>query len=220
MLVAVEGVDGSGKGTQARLLEGHARGAGLGVTVFSFPRYGNNAFSDACARYLNGEFGSFETIAPELSALVYAGDRFAARGDILDALEKTEFVICDRYVASNIAHQGARYGPTERAAFVEWLEEIEYDIYQLPRPELTVLLTMPPEIAHALVLKKAPRAYTPLGRDIIEGIEGHGATAQEVYLALAERGPNWRVVDSVRDDELRPPEEIAAEIWEAVRSLL
>lgn len=215
MLVAVEGVDGSGKGTQTRLLEARARAEGLTVRVFSFPRYGDNPFAEAAARFLNAEFGD---APPQLAALPYAGDRFLAKPQIEAALADCDLVICDRYVASNMAHQGARVEGDDRARLLAWIDEIEYGVYALPRPALTVLLDLPVHTAQELVLRKEARDYTEHAQDMLEGDTGHTAAAQAVYRALVD--DSWRVVDVVQDGELRPPDEIAAEVWDAVRSQL
>lgn len=215
MLVAVEGVDGSGKGTQARLLEEHARGAGLGVTVFSFPRYGDNLFATIAGRFLDGWFGD---AAPELAALPYAGDRWLAKPDIERALADGHLVICDRYVASNMAHQAARTPPDKRPNVLGLITSLEFDVYALPAPDLTILLDVPPEMAQNLVLQKAAREYTDRAQDMLEADARHIAAAQEVYASLVD--PSWRVVEAMRGGELRPAEEIADEVWEAVRSRL
>src|SRR5918992_1792925 len=102
-LVAIEGIDGSGKGTQAALLAERARTEGLDVASFSFPRYGESAFSGLIADYLNGALGE---VRPELAALLYAGDRFSARAELLQALADHDLVVLHRYVASNLPHQG------------------------------------------------------------------------------------------------------------------
>lgn len=215
MLVAVEGVDGSGKGTQTRLLEERARAEGMAVAVFSFPRYGDNPFSEAAARFLNAEFGD---APPELAALPYAGDRFLARPAIEAGLEDGGLVVCDRYVASNMAHQGARVAGADRERLLDWIARVEYGAYALPRPDLTILLDLPVQTAGELVLQKGARDYTEQAQDMLEGDAAHTAEAQAVYRSLVD--DSWRVVDAVRDGELRPREEIAAEIWDAVRSRL
>ena len=79
VLLAIEGIDGSGKGTQAAQLAETAAAAGHRVASFSFPLYDANPFSRAVAGYLNGEFGSADEVHPELAAMLYAGDRFHAR---------------------------------------------------------------------------------------------------------------------------------------------
>ena len=215
MLIAVEGVDGSGKGTQARLLEERARAEGLRVRVFSFPRYGDNPFADAAARFLNAEFGD---APPQLAALPYAGDRWLAKPAIEAALHESDLVVCDRYVASNMAHQAARLDGDDRMRLVEWIAAVEYGIYELPRPALTVLLDLPAETAQELVLRKGAREYTEHAHDMLEGDAAHIAAAQAVYRSLVD--DSWQVVEALRAGELRAPEEIAAEVWDAVRSRL
>lgn len=215
MLVAVEGVDGSGKGTQARLLEERARAEGLGVRVFSFPRYGDNPFAEAAARFLNAEFGD---APPDLAALPYAGDRWLAKPAIEEGLRAADLVVCDRYVASNMAHQGARLEGGDRARLIAWLDEIEYGVYALPRPTLTILLDVPPQTAQDLVLRKGAREYTEQAQDMLEGDVVHIAAAQEVYRSLVD--DSWHVVEAMSGGSLRAPDEIAGEVWEAVRSRL
>lgn len=215
MLVAVEGVDGSGKGTQTRLLAERARAEGLEVGVFSFPRYDDNAFGRLCGRFLDGDFGQS---SPELAALPYAGDRWLAKPAIEEVLAAGGLVLCDRYVASNMAHQGARASAADRPRVVELIAELEYGHYALPRPRLTILLDVPAETAHELVGRKEARTYTSDAHDMLEGDTGHLGAAQEVYRSLADE--SWLVVEPVRDGGLRAPEDIAAEIWDAVRSRL
>src|SRR6476469_2021664 len=107
-LLALEGIDGSGKGTQAARLAERARDHGRTVAELSFPTYDDNPFSRAVADYLNGEFGAADEVHPELAAMLYAGDRFHARPRLVAALAENDLVVCDRYVGSNAAHQGAK----------------------------------------------------------------------------------------------------------------
>jgi dTMP kinase len=216
-LVALEGIDGSGKGTQAALLADRARAAGRSVETFSFPTYDGNPFADAVAGYLNGEFGSADEVHPELAALLYAADRFHARGALVQAIDRHDLVICDRYVASNAAHQGAKLQGDERRRLLEWLEQVEYGEFALPRPDLVVLFDTPVAVARTLVARKGERGYTTLEADIHEADAQHTTATREVYLELAERD-NWRLVATANEaGELRDVEEIADEVWELVR---
>jgi dTMP kinase len=216
-LVVLEGIDGSGKGTQAALLAERARAAGRTVTTFSFPTYDGNPFAEAIAGYLNGEFGAADEVHPELAALLYAADRFHARGRLVHALETHDLVVCDRYAASNAAHQGAKLQGDERRRLLDWLDAVEYGEFALPRPDLVILLDTPVTVARTLVSRKGERGYTTLEADIHEADAAHTTATREVYLELAERG-NWRVVLTANDDgELRDVEEIAEEIWESLR---
>jgi dTMP kinase len=220
LLLAIEGIDGAGKGTQAARLAETAAGHGRRVASFSFPLYDDNPFSRAVADYLNGEFGAADEVHPELAALLYAGDRFHARPRIVSALHDHDLVVCDRYVASNQAHQGGKLTGEARRRLLDWLEEVEYGEFALPRPELVILLDAPVALARSLVGQKAARGYTTLEADIHEADAVHSSATREVYLELAERD-DWRVVSTARDDgAARDVDHIAAEIWAAVEPLL
>jgi dTMP kinase len=220
VLLAIEGIDGTGKGTQAARLVETAEARGYTVAAFSFPLYDGNPFSRAVADYLNGEFGTADEVHPELAALLYAGDRFHARPRIVAALARCDLVICDRYAGSNAAHQGAKLEGEARRRLLDWLEEVEFGEFALPRPHLVVLLDAPVALARELVGRKSARGYTTLEADIHEADAGHSGATREVYLELAERG-GWRVVHMNADDgTLRDVDEIAAEVWHAVEPLL
>jgi dTMP kinase len=216
LLLAIEGIDGSGKGTQAAFLADAARAAGYSVASFSFPRYDGNPFSLAIGDYLNGELGGLDEVHPQLAALLYACDRLHARPELVAALAEVDLVVCDRYVASNLAHQGAKLEGEARERVIEWLLEVEYGEFALPRPDLVVLFDAPAALARELVARKGAREYTTLEADILESdTEGAGAS-REVYLALAQRD-GWRVVTTAGEDGgARDVGEIAAEVWTAV----
>ena len=219
-LVAIEGIDGAGKGTQAARVAETATAAGFTVASFSFPLYDGNPFSRAVADYLNGEFGGADDVHPELAALLYAGDRFHARPQLVAALAESDLVVCDRYVASNAAHQGAKLTGEARTRLLDWLDEVEYGEFALPRPELVVLLDAPVALARELVGRKAERGYTTLEADIHEADAGHSGATREVYLELAARD-NWRIVRAAGDDgEPRGLDEVAGEVWAAMEPLL
>ena len=199
MLLAIEGIDGSGKGTQSGRLCETAAAKGYRAASFSFPLYDGNPFSRAIADYLNGEFGAADDVHPELAALLYAGDRFHARPRLVAALEEHDLVVCDRYVASNAAHQGAKLEGAARRRLLDWLEEVEYG---------------------ELGGRKAARGYTTLEADIHEADAGHSGATREVYLELARRD-GWRVVSTADQDGIvRDVADVAAEVWSSVEPLL
>ena len=143
MLIAIEGIDGSGKGTQSRLLVDHLATQGLSVALLSFPRYTETMFGRAVGQFLNGRFGALDDVSPWLVSLLYAGDRFESRDILLQALDTHNVVILDRYVASNIAHQGAKVATNERDEIIQWIEEVEFRVFGLPRADANVLLDLP-----------------------------------------------------------------------------
>ena len=160
MLVVLEGIDGSGKGTQARLLVDALARRGFTARLFSFPCYDETFFGREVGRYLNGAFGDLHSVPPEFAALLYAGDRLEKRDELLVALRDADVVVCDRYVPSNFAHQAAKLPRERQDALIDWIAAVEYTVFGLPRPDLVCLLTMPPERSVALVLNKNRRSYT------------------------------------------------------------
>lgn len=220
MLLEIEGIDGSGKGTQAARLAETAAARGHAVQTFSFPAYDENPFSRAIGDYLNGAFGGAGEVHPELAGLLYACDRWHARPRLVEALERSDLVVLDRYVASNLAHQGSKLRGAERERLLDWLVEVEYGEFALPRPDLVVLLDAPPALARELVGRKSARSYTTLAEDIHEADRAHTDATREVYLELAQRD-GWHVVAAADDDgALRDVDDVAAEIWAAVEPLL
>ena len=142
--IAIEGIDGAGKRTQFQLLRAALAQRGLSLFCISFPRY-DSFFGRLVARYLNGEFGSLAEVDPHFSALLYAGDRLEAKGELEAALAEGRVVLADRYIGSNLAHQGARVPASHREEFLSWLRQLEFAIYALPSEDLVLYLRLPAE---------------------------------------------------------------------------
>ena len=219
-LIAVEGIDGSGKQTQVRLLAEALQARGHRVLSTGFPQY-NSWFGRMAGQFLNGDFGSIDTVDPHFAALLYAGDRFENQGPIVAALAHGDIVVADRYIASNLAHQTARSAPEKRAEFRKWIEHLEYRIYGLPKEELVLYLRVTPHHAQTLVAKKAARSYTESAHDILEASTRHLETAADIYDDLA-RSPNWRTIECVdlQTQAMRAPGDIAREVLAAVEPIL
>lgn len=218
--IAIEGIDGSGKRTQIDLLSRALEARGVPHVRYSFPRY-ESTFGRLVARYLNGEFGRLETVDPHLSALLYAGDRFECKAELEAALAERKTVLADRYVGSNLAHQGARVGPQRREDFISWLKRVEYGIYGLPVEDLVIYLRLPAVEAHRLVALKAARGYTDLQRDLQEADLKHLEQAALVYDRLATE-PNWVTMEcfDAAAGALHPPEVIHRAMMAAVEARL
>jgi dTMP kinase len=170
-------------------------------------------------QYLNGDFGSLEAVDPHFSALLYAGDRFEAKARIESDLASGQTVVADRYIGSNLAHQSARVPPEKRAEFLQWLKQLEYQVYALPAEDLVIYLRVPPAEAHRLVGEKAARDYTKLRHDIHESDLAHLQATSEVYDQLA-RQPNWVKIECYDSAAaaLRAPESIHQEVLAAVQA--
>lgn len=201
--IVLEGTDGSGKGTQLSLLADNLRQAGHDIEVFDFPRY-DEISSYFVKKYLNGEYGSAATVGPYTGSLFYALDRYDAAKKIREALEAGKIVLVNRFTASNMAHQGTKFNEAaERRGYFIWLDNMEFDLLGIPRPDLNVILRVPAEIAQKLVDQKQPRNYTEAKRDIHEADLDHLKKAVEVFDELCQLFPkDFASIDCVRNGEL------------------
>jgi dTMP kinase len=191
--IVLEGIDGSGKRTQLEMIARAFASRGIAFSQVSFPRY-DGFFGKLVARFLNGEFGPLDSVDPHFSALLYAEDRRESRPALESELAAGKMLLADRYVASNLAHQGARVPPKKRREFLAWLKRLEYEVYGMPREDLVVYLRVPPSAAHRLVGEKSARGYTKRRRDLLEANLTHLQTASEVYDELS-RQPNWARIE-------------------------
>ena len=217
-LIALEGIDGSGKRTQLDLLAHELGRRGLPIWRISFPRY-ESFFGKLVARFLNGDFGSVDQVNPHFSALLYAGDRLEGKPEIESALAAGKIVLADRYIGSNLAHQSERVPAAQRDEFLAWLKHLEYVLYSLPTEDLVIYLRVPAVQAHHLVGLKPARSYTALQHDILEADIAHLEETAKTYERLAAQ-PNWVRIDctDISSGALYSPEEIHRGVLHAVES--
>jgi len=219
-MIAIEGTDGSGKGTQSRRLAARLRRVGIRARRIAFPRYRGSFFGRMVGAYLRGEYGPLDAVDPHLAALLYAWDRWSARDALLRWLAAGETIILDRYVDSNKAHQAARLPRgSDWQGFLSWLERLEYGVLGLPRPDFTVYLYVPPRVAYELIGRKPARPH--LGgraRDLHERDRLHLVRASRLFMHLARTAPPGRasLVRCVVRGRLLSPREIAEEIWKVL----
>jgi thymidylate kinase/thymidylate synthase ThyX len=219
--IVIEGTDGSGKGTQFRLLADRLTEAGYDVATFDFPQY-NNPSSYFVREYLNGKYGTADEVGPYTGSLFYALDRFEAANDIRKALGEGKIVLANRFVGSNMAHQGTKFQHSEeRRGYFIWLDNLEFEMLRVPRPDISFVLRVPAEVAQTLVDKKEDRSYTDKKRDIHEADLSHLQRAVTVYDDMCELFPQDFVrVDCVRNNSLLPIEAVQELLWQKISPLL
>ena len=217
LLVAIEGVDGTGKGTQARRLVDALGAGGLKTELIGFPRYRETEFGGRIGHYLNGRYGSLADVHPLFASLLFAGDRFESRDMLLAAIEHSDIVVLDRYVGSNIAHQCARQAGVERDQLRAFVEHLEHGIYKLPQADLVILLDLPATAAQELIAKKAPRDYTDRAHDLQEANVAYQEDVRQLYREVAAANPRWRQIELAPEGQLRSIDDIAAEVLAIVR---
>lgn len=219
-LIAIEGIDGSGKGTQSKRLSERLIAAGVSATVLQFPRYAETTFGSAIGDFLNGRFGSLEQVHPQLASVLYAGDRFESRTVLQQAINDHDIVILDRFTGSNLAHQSAKLEGQERSELVAWIDHIEHVVFGLPRPNLNILIDISSRWSRELVSRKGERDYTDDEADIQESNLPYLERVRRCYLGIAEQREDWQVVASLsEDDELRTVSDINNELFELIRPL-
>ncbi|MEP9359752.1 thymidylate kinase [Sphingomonas sp. KR3-1] len=212
IIVAIEGADGVGKNTTSRLLCETLQAAGKTATVIGFPRYGETVAGVTIGRYLAGDVPV--PVTPHAAATLYALDRFEWRDHILDAVATHDVLIFDRYVASNMAYQGARVPAGDSRALMEWILALETGQFALPAPTLSLYLNTPWELARALILQKAERSYTSKSFDEYEADVALQQRVRANYESIVEAGMlgPWQMVHASADGAMRPPAEIVGEI--------
>ncbi len=216
--IVIEGVDASGKKTQTDLLVRRLRNEGRETRAIDFPQYDDNAFGELVGRYLNGEFGELLDIPPYYAVLPYMIDQYLGGQKIKRWVDEGKTVVADRYFTSNV-HQIAKYpaGP-EREAFRDWLWPTGWDELGIYRPDLVIVLLVPPAVARRLGEKKGERAYLQEKLlDIAEQDHDHQTAAYHEYLYMVETEPTWVAVQCLHETgELRSPEAIQEDIQETV----
>lgn len=217
-LIVIEGLDGSGKATQTKILADKLKERGLPVKQLTFPDY-DSPGSALVKMYLGGEFGSKpEDVNAYAASAFYAVDRVAGylkswKQDYQDDV----IFLCDRYATSNIIYQMAKVSLQERDAFIAWQEDFEYDRLGLPRPDAVLYLDVAPEVSQKLMEKRYGGDNSK--KDLHESNLRFLLSCRESALYAAEKR-GWLRVDCCENGEMKTIDRIAAEIEEKLQDYL
>lgn len=218
-LYVIEGVDGSGKATQTELLYQALLAQGKTVRKVSFPDY-DSPSSSLIKMYLNGEFGTDpQSVNAFATSVFFAVDRFASfRKDWQTFYEQGGIIIADRYVTSNLVHQAGKLDDAaEKERYITWLNELEYDIFGLPKPDCVVFLDMPP--AYSLRLRQERNALKQgLTNDIHEADQTYLQQAYDNAIGIAQH-QQWHTISCVADEAIRTIDDIHAEILQTIENM-
>ena len=217
-LIVLEGLDGSGKGTQAKLLAKHLASQGLPVREVTFPDYASDS-SALVKMYLAGQFGSKpDDVNAYAASSFFAVDRYASyKTDWGRFYEEGGVVIADRYTTSNAVHQASKEPENKRQEFLKWLYEFEYDRLGLPRPDLTLYLDVPTDFTEQLLRHREQDTHTTA--DIHERNSAYLASCRRAGRAAAEYY-GWTIISCTENGKMRSIEDIHEEIYRHVAACL
>lgn len=218
-LIVIEGTDCSGKETQTNLLIERLEKNKIPVFKFGFPNYNSPTGRIVGGPYLGKSYicdGWFPeeapNVDPKVSSLYYAADRRYNKEEYEKYLDKGVNVILDRYSFSNMAHQGGKLNTKEeRKEMFKWIEKLEFDMLDLPKPDIKVFLHMPYEAS--LILKKSRGMKEDLDEN--ERDSNHLIAAERAYIELAEEY-GFFTVECASGDNIKTIEDINNELYSFV----
>ena len=161
-------------------------------------------------------------VDPYLTSLLYAGDRWEAKNQMHKWLEEGNIVISNRYVCSNMAHQGAKISEAvERKKFYKWIEELEHEVYAVPKADFTIYLHVPVEISRELIKTRLRESEGLKSKmDLHEEDTEYLKRVRGTYIELAASDSNWCTIECAENDQIKSKEEISEEIWHTISKIL
>ena len=209
-LIVIEGLDGSGKATQAKLLAQHLASQGLPVREVTFPDYASDS-SALVKMYLAGQFGPHpDDVNAYAASSFYAVDRYASyKTDWGRFYEEGGVVIADRYTTSNAVHQCSKLPPEQWEAFLHWLFDYEFHLLGLPAPDAVIYLQVDPAVSQRLMTARYHGDESK--KDVHEKDTEYLARSRRAAEYCAEH-LGWTTVHCTHGDAMRSIEDIQAEV--------
>jgi dTMP kinase len=224
-LIVIDGTDGSGKATQVALLTKRLEKEGYRVRVVDFPEYYKNFFGAFVGHCLSEQYYNFINVHPKIASVLYAADRWQSKEEMKKWLSEGYIVVANRYVSANQIHQGGKISDTKkRINFIKWLNQMEYQEFGIPKPDLTLYLSLPIQIVMKLLNERESsqmkRKYLKKNKDVHEADEKFMENSIKSALWLAKTQPNWAKIDCSKKGEILSREEIHEMVYEEVKKIL
>lgn len=200
-LIVIDGSDGSGKATQAKLILKYLKKSQTSYRFYDFPRYYSSFHGRVVGRMLAGEFGELNSLSPYLASLAYALDRASVQEEMSDFLSSGGLIVCNRYVTSSMAHWGGRFNNAKkRDQFLQWLIDLEYKVHQMPKENIVIYLYVPWQVGLKLTKNKGYREYLK-GRktDIVEKDIEYQVKSEKMFLSLCKRYKHWIRINCINN---------------------
>ncbi len=215
--IVIEGLDGSGKSTQMKMLRDYFSGKKIDFEYLHFPRMEAPVFGELVARFLRGELGKIDEVDPYIVALLYAGDRKAAAVEIQTWLDNGKLVLLDRYVYSNIAYQCAKIDDSQgKEKLRDWILNMEYNYFGIPVPDINIYLDAPFDFVKKNLESQRhgdDRDYLKGSIDIHEASMNFQEKVRQVYLSLEGKEKNYSIIKCYNEkQEMLKAEEVFEKI--------
>ncbi len=218
--IVIDGTDGSGKATQVKILAEQLKKSGYKIVIVDFPQY-NQKSAGMVEEYLSGKYGSVENVNPYQASVFYAVDRFDASFKIGQQLAEGKIVLSNRYVSANMGHQGSKFtSKIKRKRYFKWLYDFEYNLFKIPKPDLSLILHVEPEISQKLCTKRNKKEWIGKKRDIHEENLNHLKKAEKVYLEIADTFPCFKLIKCTENNSILSKKEISEKILKEVKKIL
>lgn len=210
-LIIIEGVDGSGKTTQTKLLIKKLKQHRKKVKTIHFPQHGHELFGNLVDVYLNNQFGQAADLDYRLASLLYALDRFEAKSKIETWLRQGDWVVLDRYAESNFGHQGGKITRRcQQEQVIKWLYKLDYQVLKNPKPDLVLFLDMPIKFVLQLLKNSGEKL------DSHEKNKQFLINSRHAYLTACNLFNYWRPVVCVQHNQLLLPDKIHSSIYQII----
>lgn len=222
-LIVIDGGDGAGKATQVALLVKRLMAEGHKVETLDFPQYTQNTFGGLIRECLDGKRGDFMATDARIASTLYAADRFESKPRLESWLAEGKVVVLDRYVSSNMMHQGAKIGdPAELESFLGWLDHMEHEVFGLPRPDMILYLEVPFRVREDL--KKVAIADGKHGADVkidvAESDTHHQENVEARAKTIVASKNTWQVVHCCAEEAIRSRDDIHSDIYRAIADVV
>lgn len=217
-LFIIEGLDGSGKETQTKRLYERLKKENIDIRKVEYPNYKSNS-SALVKMYLNGDFGkNVGDVNAYISSTFFAVDRYASyKTEWEDFYIKGGIVLADRYTTSNMIHQASKIeDKKEQERFLKWLEDLEFDMYGLPRPTSVIFLDMPPKYSKELMRDRDNKITGQSKKDIHESdfeyLKKSYSNAMDIVKSY-----KWPIITCVENEKILSIDEIHEKIYKEVK---
>lgn len=220
LIIIESGSDASGKATQSELIYEKLKNEGVKVRKVQYPNYESES-STLVKMYLRGDFGkNADDVDAYIASTFFTADRYASyKTEWEDFYKEGGVVIADRYTTSNMVHQASKMAVEDRDKYLDWLDDYEYGMFKMPRPDVVIFLNVPVEFSRKLMANRMNKFTGEKEKDIHERDAEYLERTYRNSLYIADKY-GWKIVECIKDGELRSIDDINNEIYKIIHEVL